>query len=100
MTDLATGLSVQPRDDSDRGAVSPAPADAPTLITEQEVLIGSAASLAGPRVRSHRLLTAVQALFVQAEKAENPEKRHPPKHYPKRYPYIEDAAMSRMMDRL
>lgn len=100
MTDLATSLGVQPGDDSQSGAVTTEPADAPTLITEQEVRIGSAAALARPRVRSHRLLAAVRALFVRAEIAENPEKRNPPEHYPRRYTFIEYAAMSRMLDRL
>jgi len=99
MTDLATSLSAQPRDDSQSVAVTTEPADAPTLITEQEVLIGSAAALAGPRVRSRRLLAAAQALFLRPQIAESPEKRNPPNHYPRHYTFIEYAAMSRMLDR-
>ena len=98
MTDLATTLSVQPGDHT--GVITAEDVQTPTVITEHQILIGSAAALAGPTVRRSRFRTAVQALFTSADKAETPEKHKTTKHYPKRYSFIEDASMSRMMDRL
>ena len=98
MTDLATGPRVQPRDDT--GVVTTEAVQTAALITEHQVLVGSTAALAGPAVRRHGFRAAVRALFASTEKADRPEKGYKPKHYPKRYSYIEDAAMSRMMDRL
>ncbi len=74
-----------------------APVPAPVLITEQQVLIGSAAALAAPTTYRQRLLTSIRARFARAEKTDRPKKR---RHYPVHYDFIEDAAMSRMMYRL
>lgn len=68
------------------------------LITEQQVLLGSAGALA-PAPARHRNVAAelsskVRAMFTR------PEKSHAPKHYPQRFTYLEGAAMSREMDRL
>ena len=70
MTEIAANLGVQPRHSARRGEP------------------------AGPAVWRHRLLAAVRAHFMRAEKP------HQPKHYPNYYSFIEHAAMSREMDRL
>ncbi|PXW28852.1 UNVERIFIED_CONTAM: hypothetical protein DES50_111136 [Williamsia faeni] len=62
--------------------------------SEHQVLTNSAAELAGPAVWRHRLLAAVRARFVGAEKTDRPM------HYPSHYSFIEHAAMSREMHRL
>ncbi len=98
MTDLATSLDAQPLDDA--GVVTTEAEQTSTLITEHEVLIGSTTALAGPEVRRRGLRAAVRALFASTEKADKPEKDHKPRDHPKRYSFIEAAAMSRMMDRL
>lgn len=102
MTDLATSIGAEPGDDfsTDTGAFVRPPMQPTTLITEGQVLLGSAAALVPPKVRRHRVLAALQALFARSEKAGESETRKPPRHYPRRYSFIEDAAMSRMMDRL
>ncbi|GFG54940.1 hypothetical protein CQY20_19735 [Mycolicibacterium agri] len=66
------------------------------LITEQQVMFGSAPALTPARRPNvaHRMASAVHAMFVR------PERRHPPKHYPQRLAYLEYSAMSREMDRL
>ncbi|BBX66552.1 hypothetical protein [Mycolicibacterium psychrotolerans] len=96
MTELATRPNVSPRVQPEEVPVTTAPAQPPTLITEQQVLIGSAAALTSPRVRRN-LRSTVRSLFVRAETTEGPARR---RRYPKHYDFIEDAAMSRMMDRL
>src|SRR5690242_3300298 len=72
-------------------------ADAAALITEQQVLFASAAALA-PAPAKHRhiadLASTVHAWFAR------PEKPHAQKHYPQRFGYLENSAMSRAMDRL
>ncbi len=72
--------------------------DDAALITEQQVLFGSAAALAPAPARhrniTHELASTVRAMFAR------PEKSHAPKHYPQRYTYLERSAMSREMDRL
>lgn len=72
MTELATEFDVQ------AGNRTAAPA---ALITEREVLMGSAAALAAPKLRP----------------AEKPRRR---RHYPQRHEFLERALMSRMMERL
>ena len=72
--------------------------DTAALITEQQVLFGSAAALAPAPARhrnvAHELASTVRAMFAR------PEKSHAPKHYPQRFGYLEQSAMSRAMDRL
>ena len=74
-------------------------ADTSTLITEQQVLFGSAAALAPATTRrwgnpAHGVAAAVHAMFAR------PEKPRAVRHYPSRLGYLENAAMSRAMDRL
>lgn len=69
---------------------------APALITEQQVLFGSAAALTPARKHAwgHSFTVAVRGLFTR------PEKPRVQRHYPQRFAYLENAAMSRAMDRL
>ncbi len=64
------------------------------LITEQQVLFGSAAALAPAPARHWNVSAAVRAMFAR------PEKAHSQRHYPQRYSYLEHSAMSREMYRL
>ena len=83
---------------------TPKQADAPaknvdtaTLITEQQVLFASAATLAPTPARhhhAHEFAAAVRAMFARAEKS------HTRRHYPQRFSYLESSAMSREMYRL
>jgi hypothetical protein len=74
-------------------------ADTAALITEQQVLFASSAALAPARQGhighvAHEFASAVRAMFTR------PEKPHARKHYPQRFNYLENSAMSREMDRL
>jgi hypothetical protein len=71
------------------------------LITEQQVLLGSAATLAPAPAKTHgwsraahAVVAPVQAMFARPEK---PRARN---HYPQRFGYLENSLMSREMDRL
>jgi hypothetical protein len=67
----------------------------PVLITEQEVMLGTAAVVSPPSISiTHRM---VDALHVVAAALRPPPPRP---HYAHRAAYIERAAMSREMDRL
>jgi hypothetical protein len=74
-------------------------ADTTALITEQQVLFGSAAALAPAKTRrwsnpAYGIAAAVHAMFTR------PERPRAQRHYPSRYGYLEKAAMSRALDRL
>lgn len=66
------------------------------IIPVQQVAFGTAAAvpLEGP---SHRLLSAIHALFVRSAGSSRPEPRHYP---PRREAFLEDAAMRRELHRL
>jgi hypothetical protein len=77
-------------------APNPAPPSSPTLITEGEVLLGTAAAVSLPRQgTSHRLVTAVCRAL--ASLCELPP---PPTRYPSVRDYLEPARMAREMHRL
>jgi hypothetical protein len=70
---------------------------APTLITEQEVLLGTAVALRPPSIRWWtRLALALRDMYAVTTTDQRPERRH----YPRQYEFIEDARMAREMDRL
>ena len=79
-------------------SVAPSP-ETSALITEDQVMFSSAAALApAPSHRwsdaAHEVTAAVRAMFTR------PEKPRARRHYPQRFGYLENAAMSRAMDRL
>ena len=102
MTDIAT--TYRPGfDENDETLITSqrASTDTPQLITEQQVLFSTAAAVALPPARTrrwsdtlHAMTSAVGAWFVSAAK--------PPTKpvYPKRHVWLENALMSREMDRL
>ena len=71
------------------------------LITEQQVLFSTAAAVALPPAKTrrwsdtvHAVGTALRAMFAASDK---PPARQ---HYPKRHSWLDNALMSREMDRL
>lgn len=97
MTDLATTPDVPKTVDIDASTTEPSTPS--TLITEQQVLLGSAAALAGPKVR-HSYISMLRAAFGLRTRALRSEGLVKPRHYPRHHDFLEDALMSRMMDRL
>jgi len=92
MTSAATPDVV---DDVEPTLVKDETSPAPVLITEQEVVFGTAAALSSrPASRSRRLSAAMRA-------AGSALRLPPPKqHIPQRSRYLEHARMAREMDRL
>ncbi|BBX23667.1 hypothetical protein MTER_30780 [Mycolicibacter terrae] len=77
-------------------APHPAPPASPVLITEGEVLLGTAAAVSLPRQGvSHRLVAAVRRTLAAL-----PSLPSPPPYYPSVRDYLEPARMAREMDRL
>ena len=73
---------------------------APVLITEQQVLLGTAAAVALPR-RRHLTDTVSQAVSSVVTWWQTRAERRPARPcYPGRMSFLEDALMSREMDRL
>jgi hypothetical protein len=80
--------------------VQPAVAEAPILITEQQVIFGTAAAVRVPRNKTAGqwiALTRPRRLFTRST-ADERAARH--RHYPNHYEFLEQALMGREMDRL
>jgi hypothetical protein len=74
---------------------------APVLITEREVMLGSAPALAPRPARTTVTRRMINALHVFGDALGDAMRPPPPKpHYARRAAYIERAAMAREMDRL
>lgn len=71
---------------------------APTLITEQEVVLGTAAALSPPSTRwwtrAARVFAPARMLATTAS-----DSRPKPRHYPPRLDFLEDSRMAREMYR-
>jgi hypothetical protein len=77
----------------------------PALITEQQVLFNTAAAVALPPARTRRWIDAVHAVAdavrVMFGASEKPaEQRTAKPVYPRRHGWLEDALMTREIDRL
>jgi hypothetical protein len=103
MTDMATTHSPELEDSREASPVAPVTSSTETqaLITEQQVLFSTAAAVALPPAKTrrwsdtvHAVGTALRAMFAASEK---PAAR---RHYPKRHVWLDNALMSREMDRL
>jgi hypothetical protein len=85
---IARSLSVVPPDEA---------ASAEVLITEKEVLFGTAAALPAPRRHAGRRFGAsVGRIFAVSAHTSRPKRRN----YPKRYEFLERSLMARETDRL
>ena len=102
MTDMTTTHSPK-LEHSDTSPVTSATSSTETqaLITEQQVLFSTAAAVALPPAKTRRwsdtlqaVSTALRTMFAASEKP--PARRH----YPKRHVWLDNALMSREMDRL
>jgi hypothetical protein len=102
MTDMATTSNPELDESSERLATShPTSTETQALITEQQVLFSTAAAVALPPAKTRRwsdtvsaVGTALRAMFAASEKS--PARQH----YPKRHVWLDNALMSREMDRL
>jgi hypothetical protein len=79
--------------------LEPAVAEAPTLITEQQVLLSTAAALKVPSKMTAEQWIALlrpRRLFNHSRADERVAKH---KHYPRHYVFLEQALMAREMER-
>jgi hypothetical protein len=87
---------------ADAELTSEAPTRTSVLITEAEVVFGTAAAVplrpatTGWRTRAGRVAVAVRRMFEISVTDERPK----PRHRPKRLRYLDDARMEREMERL
>jgi hypothetical protein len=99
MTDLTT--TTRP---STQMSVEPSPAPArttsvePTLITEQQVMFSTAAAIALP-AKTHRWTDVFVSFTAAVRRAAGPP-QPVQSHHSDRYVYLQNALMSREMDRL
>jgi hypothetical protein len=103
MTDIATTSNRKLEHSGETSPVAPETnsTEQQALITEQQVLFSTAAAVALPPAKTRwwsdtiqTVSAALRAIFAASEKP--PAQRH----YPKRHAYLENALMSREMDRL
>jgi hypothetical protein len=81
--------------------VIPAPSsEGTTLITEQQVLFATAAAVALPRVRPSRWSAAVKSVSGAMSALVAASRPPAPRYQARRHVYLENALMSREMDRL
>lgn len=102
MTDLTATVRPTFQTPANPSAVPPPVPSAAgsTLITEQQVLFSTAAAVALPRVKPRRWAIAINSVSG-AMSALFTDPRPPAKRYtPRRYVYLENAAMAREMHRL
>ena len=106
MTELATNFGSTPTPKPNTGAGASATSDAKptepqTLITEQQVMLSTAAAVAVPPVKKRRFSDAMHVVTgALAVVFLRPEKRPARMHYPKRHVWLDNALMAREMDRL
>jgi hypothetical protein len=102
MTDMATTSGPELEESREKLVTShPTSTETQALITEQQVLLSSAAVVALPPAKTrrwtdtiHAISGALRAMFAATEKP--PARRH----YPKRHAWMDNALMAREMDRL
>jgi hypothetical protein len=76
---------------------------APVLITEQEVALGTAVALRGRPKTRRGWIGATRVLLATVRRAQAPSTQGVSmarRDYPKRYGFLEDACLARAMDRL
>jgi hypothetical protein len=102
MTDMATRFSPKPEESRDTSPATSVTSSTETqaVITEQQVLFSTAAAVALLPAKTRGFSDAVQAV-VSAVGSWLASAAKPPKPaYPKRHVWLENALMSREMDRL
>lgn len=81
-------------EDTEPSVVQEAKAQPPVFMTEQEVVLSTAAALSRPPSISRRLFNAIRVVGAALQPPP------PKKHLPQRSSYLEHARMAREMDRL
>ena len=99
MTELLAPFGAQPEVTEPADVVEATPGT-PVLITEQQVLFGTAAAVAVQPVKTRRWAAAVRAIRASLTATSSDEGSPKPRHYPSRNDFLEDSRMAREMLRL
>ncbi|MGA8544155.1 MAG: hypothetical protein WB785_02705 [Mycobacterium sp.] len=97
--ELNTSTQAVENDEAQEKLVSPAP----VLITEQEVVLGTAVALRPQPTTRRRWAEATRVLLAAVNRAFAPSPQHDRpvrRDYPKNYGFLERASMARAMERL
>jgi hypothetical protein len=102
MTDMATRFSQKLEESRKTLPVTSVAGSTETqaVITEQQVLFSTAAAVALPPAKTRRFSDAVQAVASAVGSWLASASKPPKPAYPKRHVWLENALMSREMDRL
>jgi hypothetical protein len=101
MTDMTTTFRPEREGSRETSAVTSVTSSTETaLITEQQVLFSTAAVVALPPARTRRFSDAVRAVGSAVGSWLASAAKPPKPAYPKRHAWLENALMSREMDRL
>jgi hypothetical protein len=104
MSELVTSFNVAPTVVEQPAEIAEVSPRTPLLITEQQVLFGTAAALpVQPAKTSRRWTEAMRAIGANVRAAfgtSSDEARPARRHYPARNGYLEDSRMAREMLRL
>jgi hypothetical protein len=102
MINMATTSSPEIEKSRETSPVTSVPTSTETQapITEQQVLFSTAAAVALPPAKTRRWSDTVQAVTGALHSMFAASEKPPARHYPKRYGFLENALMSREMDRL
>ena len=101
MTDMAATYGSKLEESRETVTSQPTTAETQAVITEQQVLLSTAAAVALPPAKTRRWGDAVRAvsgaLRAMFKASEKPPAR---RHYPQRHAWLDNALMAREMDRL
>ena len=101
MNDISATYGSNLDESRERLISQPTSTETPALITEQQVLFSTAAAVVLPPAKTHRWSDAVHAAaFAVGSWIANSAKPSTKPVYPKRHAWLENASMSREMDRL
>jgi hypothetical protein len=101
MTEIATTYHRKLEDSTETSPVTPETnSEQQALITEQQVLFSTAAAVALPPAKTRWWSDTIQTVGAALRAIAASEKPPARRHYPKQHAYLENALMSREMDRL
>jgi len=102
MTDMATQFSPKLEESRETSPAIPVTrsTETQTVITEQQVLLSTAAAVALRPAKTRQFSDAVQAVAAAVGGWLASAAKPPKPTYPKRHVWLENALMSREMDRL
>jgi hypothetical protein len=100
MNDIASTHGSDLDESRERLVPQPTSTETPALITEQQVLLSTAAAVALPPAKTRRWYSSVHAAASAVGSWVASAAKPPKPVYPKRHVWLDNALMAREMDRL